>query len=59
MFTPFFVAIKSPARRQLSPELRMHLAAARANLPFHHKKDLQDLITFFRLGGLDSRALRA
>ena len=56
---PFFVAIKTPARRQLSPELRMHLAAARANLPIYHKKDLQDLITFFRLGGLDSPALRA
>lgn len=56
---PFFVAIKSPARRQLPPELKMQLATARDKLPLHHQRDLQDLITFFRFGGLGSPALRA
>lgn len=41
---PFFVAIKSPARRQLPAELKRRLATARGELPFHHKKDLHDLL---------------
>lgn len=49
---PFMVAIKSPPRREYEPSLRGTLAAIREGLPPHHKTDVHDLISLFRLGGL-------
>lgn len=50
---PFMVAVKSPARADTrDPRMRHQLQEIRDNLPAYHKRDLADLITFFKLGGL-------
>ncbi len=55
---PFMVAIKSPARTGTrNPEMLRQLHAIRDNLPPHHRTDLADLITFFKMGGLRSPLL--
>lgn len=52
---PYMVAIKSPARRRIEGGLRHGLDEFRRSLPRHHQRDLKDLVTFFRLGGLRSQ----
>lgn len=55
---PFMVAVKSPPRAGNVPaRLQNGLAALRDALPPQHRTDLQDLRTFFRLGGLGSPLL--
>lgn len=54
---PYMVAVKSPARRILPEPLLRQLERQRADMPAHHRVDLKDLITFFRLGGLRSAGL--
>ena len=55
---PFMVVVKSPPRAGEVPQgVRAGLAALRAALPSYHRTDLQDLRTFFRLGGLASPLL--
>ncbi len=55
---PFMVAIKSQSRcASDSQGITKQLHTFRDNLPDHHKKDLADLRTFFRLGGLRSELL--
>ena len=49
---PFMVATKSPPRRLADDAVRAEIAALRAQLPAHHQRDLKDLSSFFRLGGL-------
>lgn len=53
---PYMVSIKTQPRRNLSGEVRASLLNLRDALPEYHKKDLQDLRTFFRLGGVSSKA---
>jgi ubiquinone/menaquinone biosynthesis C-methylase UbiE len=53
---PYMVSLKSPPRRSLPMELRAELARQRRALPPHHRADIKDLITFFRLGGMVSPA---
>ncbi len=55
---PYMVAIKSAARRAADSELKRNLAAIRSQMPPYHQRDLKDLTTFFRLGGLKSTLLR-
>jgi SAM-dependent methyltransferase len=55
---PYMVAFKSPAGRPTDPLLRRRIHELRAALPRHHQRDLQDLITFFGLGGLRCSLLR-
>ncbi len=54
---PYMMAIKSPARRELTPELGTALHAIYQSMPEHHKTDLHDLILFFSLGGMKCRFL--
>ncbi len=55
---PYMVAIKSHSRcDKLNQGDIEQLHVFRDNLPEHHKKDLADLRTFFRLGGLHSKLL--
>ena len=55
---PFMVVVKSPPRAGEVPQgVRAGLAALRAALPSYPRTDLQDLRTFFRLGGLASPLL--
>ena len=55
---PFMVAVKSRPRIGLvSARLRSDLIALREALPRHHRADLRDLRTFFRMGGLASPLL--
>jgi hypothetical protein len=54
---PFMVAIKSPARAGQAPAALVKLRMLKAQLPDHHRRDLVDLRTFFRLGGLRSPLL--
>ena len=54
---PYMVALKSPPRRARDPMLKAQLDRMRAELPAHHQVDLDDLMTFFRLGGLRSAYL--
>jgi len=54
---PYMIAFKSAARRTLEPALSRRFQELRAALPHHHRVDLKDLSTFFRLGGLSSRLL--
>jgi len=55
---PFMVAIKSQ-RRSRGPDKAVikQLHEIRSRLPPHHKRDLADLRTFFRMGGLRSSLL--
>lgn len=56
---PYMVAIKGDPRRTIPQQLQSELRALRQGLPSYHKKDIKDLITFFRLGGLRARGLDA
>lgn len=49
---PFMVAFKSAIRRDEDSALSDRLREMRESLPHHHRVDLRDLVTFFRLGGL-------
>jgi arsenite methyltransferase len=52
---PFMVAIKSLPRRSADPKLAQRFAQMQRGMPRHHQKDLTDLTTFFRWGGLAAR----
>jgi len=55
---PYMVAVKSPRRaEQYDDFVISQLRALRDALPEYHKRDLADLRTFFRLGGLPSPLL--
>lgn len=55
---PFMVAVKSPERAgEADTGVVAEVRALRDALPPHHKTDLEDLRTFFRLGGLHSPLL--
>ncbi len=54
---PFMVVVKSPLRTNDDPQVKMQLTALKSQLPDHHKTDLDDLTTFFRLGRLKSTLL--
>lgn len=54
---PYMLAVKTPPRRDMSDAMRASLLMLRDALPDYHKRDLQDLRTFFRLGGVSSKAL--
>ncbi len=51
---PYMMVIKSPPRRNPDQAIIESLNFIRKGLPSYHQKDLADLITFFRLGGLKS-----
>ncbi|HDZ78663.1 MAG TPA: class I SAM-dependent methyltransferase [Gammaproteobacteria bacterium] len=55
---PFMVAVKRhPEGVDPEPGVISQLQEIRDNLPRHHKNDLSDLMTFFRMGGLQSPLL--
>lgn len=55
---PFMVAVKRrPVGIDIDPGVISQLQQIRDNLPPHHKTDLSDLKTFFRMGGLRSPLL--
>ena len=55
---PFMMAVKSQrAGAMPDPAIITQLQEIRDGLPLHHKKDLSDLVTFFRMGGLRSPML--
>lgn len=54
---PYMVAIKSKSRRDVDAGLAMTLKEMKNKLPAYHKIDFKDLRSFFRFGGLHSRAL--
>ena len=54
---PYMVAVKSAARGEVTSDLRNTFRRLRESLPAHHRTDISDLITLFRLGGLRSRLL--
>jgi len=49
---PFMLSVKSPARTTERDRLRPALAAIAQKLPPHHKTDLKDLETIYRLAGM-------
>jgi SAM-dependent methyltransferase len=49
---PFMVVIKSKPRRSSAPDVSNGLAEIRASLAAVQQRDLEDLISFFRMGGL-------
>jgi arsenite methyltransferase len=53
-FSPYMVAIKSPALRSRDSDTSRRLRALVESLPTHHRADLRDLDRFFTLGGLRS-----
>lgn len=54
---PFMVALKSPARRSHDAALSTRFATMKQSLPSWHQRDLADLTTFFRMGGLSCALL--
>ena len=54
---PYMMAFKSPQRRPPSESLRTAFKQLRTELAAHQQTDLNDLTTFFRLGGLRSPLL--
>lgn len=52
---PYMIALKSASRRSFDPQLRSAISSMRTAMPTYHQRDLKDLVTFFRLGGLRSR----
>lgn len=54
---PFMVAVKSDVRRDVNNDQIAELRTLRKALPKYHQKDLADLMTFFRFGGLKSTLL--
>lgn len=54
---PFMVAVKSPSRRDIPSEITERLNEIRRGLPQHIQVDLDDLVSWFRMGGLRTRAL--
>lgn len=55
---PYMVAVKSARRRAPESQLRQRFRDLRAGMPRSHQVDLDDLVTFFRLGGLTSGLLQ-
>jgi len=55
---PYMVALKSRPRSAALPDVMTAIQEMRAALPAYHKVDLDDLITFFRLGRISSCYLR-
>lgn len=51
---PYMVAAKSPARRILSDVMRKRLNELYRRMPTYQQTDFNDLVTFFRFGGLKS-----
>ena len=54
---PFMVAIKSAPRTEVAGPVRSALQDMRSELPHHHQVDVNDLMSWFRAGGLRSRLL--
>lgn len=54
---PYMVAIKSAPRRDDVGVARGHFRDALSALPHHQQRDISDLATFFRLGGLSTQLL--
>ena len=54
---PFMVAMKSASRGQVSDAALAEMRKFYESMPDYHKRDIADLMTFFRLGGLRSVAL--
>ena len=54
---PLMVTIKSPKRGQVELALTQKLAELRRALPIPQQRDLKDLISLFKLGGLKSTLL--
>ena len=54
---PYMVAAKSTVRRHPEAGLRKRIRDARTAMPRHQQADLNDLIAFFRLGGMRSALL--
>lgn len=56
---PYMMAVKSaPRTRRYDQTLITKIRALRDNLPDFHRRDLSDLIGFFRMGGLASPLLK-
>jgi len=55
---PYMMAVKSHSRREADAQLLKQLRQLKQSMPVHHKTDLNDLVTFFRLGGLKSPYLK-
>ena len=53
---PFLVALKSHPRRERDARLDKALRERMRALPYHHRRDLADLTTFFMAGGLRTPA---
>ncbi len=49
---PYMMVVKSPARREQNTAIIEALKNIRQSMPNYHKTDINDLIRFFRLGGL-------
>lgn len=56
--SPYLVALKSQNRRGHEAALAQKLKSIKAALPNCHKKDFNDLKTFFSLGGLKAQLLQ-
>lgn len=54
---PYMVTVKTQPRGDISDDVQASLLSLRDALPEYHKKDLQDLRTFFRMGGVSSQVL--
>ena len=54
---PYMVVVLTPPRRELPTTLKKALRRLREALPAYHQKDLADMRTFFRLGGVPSKVL--
>ena len=55
---PYMMAVKSPSRRHDEVgELKQSIGELKAAMPPYHQKDLQDLETLFKLGGLKNPLL--
>lgn len=54
---PYMVVVKTAPRREMPESLKKSLVLLRDALPEHHRIDLADLRTFFRLGGVPSSVL--
>jgi len=56
-YQTFMMAIKSPARRKTPEHLNQQLRQIHSAMPDYHQTDINDLINFFRLGGLKCNPL--
>ncbi len=55
---PYMMVVKSADRRLRDRQLSMSLCALRQSMPAYHRTDLQDLMLFFRAGGLPTPYFR-